>query len=214
MTDGLPTLPLPHAPLQNARLAVEAARRAADFGVRIDTFAIGPVALSAPHAAVEMARVTDGVFTAVEDPRDLIAGFARIRLAEIESVRVVNLTAGAVATSVSVEADGAFSALVPLRAGDNRIEVRVVTGDAAEARETISVRRLPGAARPVLSHRLEGRRTRLLERRLGELRQRSRVIRDDLAERVHRELAATAPGPQRSLRVEIDRDAALRQEPP
>ena len=40
MTDGHPTLPVSRAPMENARLAIEAARHAHSFDIRIDTFAI------------------------------------------------------------------------------------------------------------------------------------------------------------------------------
>ena len=55
--DGTPTLPLDNSKLQNSRMAIRQAVKAAKLDIRIDTFAIGATALSEPIVVVEMARV-------------------------------------------------------------------------------------------------------------------------------------------------------------
>ena len=71
MSDGVPTLPVDGAIPQNRRLAVAAAKQAANFRIRMDTFGIGSEAVSEPETLVEMAEATYGVFTPVAQPRDL-----------------------------------------------------------------------------------------------------------------------------------------------
>ena len=81
LTDGIPTLPIDSSKMQNARMAIQQAKRAARLKIRIDTFAIGEDALSEPVVVVEMARVTNGVFTPVRNPGDLRAVFEDVTFA-------------------------------------------------------------------------------------------------------------------------------------
>ena len=87
LTDGQPTLPLENSQLQNAKMAIQQAVRAAKLDVRIDTFAIGEDALSEPVVVVEMARVSSGVFTPVRDPKDLRAIFEDVSFSDDREAR-------------------------------------------------------------------------------------------------------------------------------
>jgi hypothetical protein len=91
MTDGDATLPDRTSRARCARLAILAAALAADHGIRIDTFAVGPGAAERPVTA-EVARVTRGVLTSMENASDLIAAFQELRLTAISEVQVENLT--------------------------------------------------------------------------------------------------------------------------
>jgi hypothetical protein len=172
MTDGQPNLPARWSSRENARLAIEAAQRAARAGVRVDTFAIGSRALEDPLVTVEMARVSDGLFTAVEDPRTLVAVFEDVRFVDVSGVEVRNLTTGGAAGMLVVDPDGSFSAAVDLVPGENVLEVRASSTDHGEAVRRVPVRLLAGAAAQPLPARVEARRERMLERRLAELRAR------------------------------------------
>lgn len=195
LTDGTPTLPLTGMRLENIRMTISKAVRAAQLKVRIDTYAIGDEALREPVVAVEMARVTGGLFTPVRHPRDLRALFEEMDFAEIESLEVRNKTTGKRASYQIRNADGTFSALVPMREGRNTIEVHAVSTDGSAQRVEVSVRFARDGVPPKLTPRLLAQRNRLLENRLLELRRRSLQIemeRDDAV--------------RRNLKIEIERE--------
>lgn len=161
-TDGTPTHPFPE-PEDNERAAIRAAERAAAFGIRVFSFAVGPEALQRPIAAVEMARRTGGIFTPVRDPRDLTTAVKSVRLAGLEELEIENVTRGRGAQRIHLGRDGTFDALVPLTPGKNVVRIRVVVaGIAAEA--TREVHYAPGTASPFIPPTLEERRTRLVRK--------------------------------------------------
>lgn len=199
MTDGQPTLPVRRASHRNKRLAVAAAEEAAALGIRIDTFAIGEEATSDPEVTLRMAEVSDGVFTAVEDPRDLIASFEDIDLAALERVEIWNETTGERAEPLLVDADGAFSGLVPLAPGPNLLAVRARADDGSQGELRVPVTLLPDDGLAALPARLLERRRLLLENQYLEARRRRLELEAARAERVRRELvveieAARGPG--------------------
>ncbi len=200
MTDGHPTLPVSRAPMENARLAIEAARRARSFDIRIDTFAIGRSATDEPVVTVEMAAATDGLFTPVKEPRDLVAVFEHVRLTRIEEVAVRNTTTSTDADHVIVDADGGFSAVVDLADGENWLEVRATDSDGLEGVLRVPVTRVPRAGVQRLSPRLEARRLRLLESQLAKLRRRNVEIKLERDQ-----------GLRRQLEIEIARGRELQQ---
>jgi hypothetical protein len=201
LTDGRPTLPIEASTHQNQRMAVAAAVKAAQHGIRIDTFAVGQEALEDATATIEMARVTDGVFTPVMQPKDLPAVFERVKFSEIEALEVVNLTTRQTAEFALRSADGSFSALVPMVEGDNTVEVHARTTDGTESRKRVTLRFLADAQTQPLSPALLAARNRLMEARLMDLKQRSldvQVARDE--------------GTRKALQMEIERsrEAAAR----
>jgi hypothetical protein len=169
-----------------------AAQRARRAGVRIDSFAIGPEALAGPLSTVEMASITDGLFTPVRHPGSLVRSMSLVSFARIEAFAVRNLTTGQGAYEERLHADGSFDALVPVAPGENELEVQVRGAGGAEARERLVVRRVPGAANPVLPAELVPRHNALLEARLRELHA-------EKLDRVRRELI---------LEIEQERDEA------
>ena len=207
MTDGRPTLPVSQAPMENARLAIGAARRANTFDIRIDTFAIGRNATRQPVVTVEMAAATEGLFTAVEEPRDLVAVFENVNLARLRAVRVRNDTTGEEADHVFLGADGIFSALVQLQDGLNWLEVTAIDSDGVEGRQRVAVKRLAEARPQRLASRLEARRLRLLENQLALLRKRGleiQLARDEqLRQRLEIEIEIARRERERRTTLEV-----------
>ncbi len=216
LTDGTPTLPLDGAPNQNARMAIQKAKTAARHGIRIDTYAIGPDALSQPVVAVEMAHVTQGVFTPVRHPKDLIAVFEEANFADIAELRIRNVSTKKPASYKIMNADGSFSALVPMKPGMNTLEVYARATDGTERTQRVVVKYMEGAGTPALAPRLIAQRNRLLENRLMELKQRrldieterDEDIRKDLRAEIAKERAAAeerAREMRRELELEVEK---------
>jgi len=86
-TDGKPTLPYENLERPNTEAVFRAAERARRGGIRIHSFALGPEALEGPLATVEMAARTDGLFTPVRDPGNLLQVVEAVSLTEIETLR-------------------------------------------------------------------------------------------------------------------------------
>ncbi len=195
LTDGQPTLPIENSQLQNAKMAIQQAVRAAKADVRIDTFAIGEEALSEPVVVVEMARVTSGVFTPVRHPKDMRAIFEEVSFSDIEKLEVRNKTRGQLAENLIINPDGSFSALVEVTPGENVLEAYARSTDGTEGRRDVTVKYLAGAEAQELSPRLVAQRNRLLENRLLDLQRRRVEIQAEKDEEVRRE-----------LRVEIEQE--------
>jgi Mg-chelatase subunit ChlD len=212
MTDGRPTLPVAREPMENARLAIGAARFAGGFDIRIDTFAIGRASRD-PVAPVEMSAVTEGIYTPVEDPRDLVAIFENVSLARLRGVHVRNDTTGEDADHVFVGADGFFSALVQLQDGVNWLEVTAVDHDGVEGTRRIPVKRMPLASPQRLSPRLEARRIRMLENQLAELRKRGLEIQLARDEQLRRDLEVEIATARRKRELEQRRALEVSVDP-
>jgi hypothetical protein len=201
-TDGQPTLPYLASEPGNVEAVLSAADRARRAGVRIHSFAIGPEALEGPIAAVEMAAITEGLFTPVPDPGRLSDFVDAMALADVEEVAVRNATSGEPAHEVRLHPDGSFEALVPLRVGRNQLEVVARSGRGEEGRAALLVHYAPGAARAFVPAELLGKYNLLLQRRLLALgaEQRER-IRRELTLEIERERASA-----------VERAAAQRKE--
>ena len=168
LTDGQPTLPF-STPEQNVAHTLEVGRNAAMRGIRIDTFPIGARANSDILVLGALAAQSGGRFTPVLQPKDLLATFESLTLASLDSIAVRNLTTGEVASAAAAEADGYFSALVPVGSGENQLEVRVRDSAGREAIRVVSIRNEADARAPLLPLHLASRRRMLLETRLLEL---------------------------------------------
>jgi hypothetical protein len=223
LTDGQPTLPLENSQLQNAKMAIQQAVRAAKLDVRIDTFAIGEDALSEPVVVVEMARVTSGVFTPVKDPKDLRAIFEDVNFSDIEELTVRNKTTDVAASELITNPDGSFSALLPMKEGDNVIEAYARSTDGTQGRREITVKFLEGAQAQTLSPRMVAQRNRLLENRLLALQRRRVEIKSEADEETRRDLQveiekerakATAATEQQRKEIElsVERERAEKQQ--
>ncbi len=209
LTDGVPTLPYMSQPASNIREAIHYSLKAAKAGIRIDTYAIGEEALSEPVVAVEMARVTSGVFTPVRDPSDLRAIFESIDFAEISSLEIENKTNGEPAAYKIQNPDGSFSALVPMREGKNVLEVEARATDGSEGRAQVPVRFLGTAEVQPLPPRLVAQRNRLLENRLLDLQRKRVQIETEAAEEVRRDLQVEIQA-ERAAAEKLSEDAKKR----
>ena len=201
LTDGTPTLPFDGNRTSNTRMAIERAVKAAKAGIRIDTYAIGEEALKEPVVTVEMARVTNGVFAPVRNPRDLRAIFEELDFAEIESLKIVNRTTGKKARYQHLNPDGSFAGLIPMRVGKNLLEVSARATDGSSAKATVSVRFLRDGAVQVLSPRLVAKRNRLLENQLVDLQKRRLEIQAERDAEV-----------RRALQIEIEKERAAAEQ--
>ncbi len=214
-TDGTPTLPLWDSESGNVRAVLKSAQRARRAGIRIHTFAIGPEALAGPISTVEMATITDGVFTPVRHPGRLVQFIEGLSFAHIAEVEVRNTTSGESAYLTRVHADGSWDALVPLREGENRLEVRARSSDGAEATRHVTVRHVPGAANPRIAAELVPKHNELLEARLAAVRldiefERTEAMRRELVLEIERERAAAlarAAEQRKELELEIENPA-------
>ena len=127
LTDGLPSFPIGRADVADpgdAERARSAARKAAAAGIGIHVFALGPDALAEPDAAVDLARLTGGSFTALPEPARIVEVLGELSFQGSTGVRVTNLETGAPALVLQVAPDGGFEARVPVVEGANRIRVQ------------------------------------------------------------------------------------------
>jgi hypothetical protein len=201
-TDGQPTLPYePFFESDNVKAVLRAADRARRMKVKIHSFAIGPEALDGPVAAVEMASRTGGYFTPVRHPADLVRVVENVSFANIDQVTVENLTNGERASGLFTNADGSFSALVPVEVGHNRIQVTARATDGLEATTEITLDYAPGVDSILLPRELMSQRNRLLEQRLVELKRGRIAAEQEVADAARKE-----------LRLEIERERAKAQE--
>ncbi len=140
LTDGVPSFPIGLGTISDpgdVDAALIAARLAHSAGVRINSYAIGPDALTQPVAAVEIAKATRGTFTPVRNPGDIIAVLQHVSFSNIEDVVVTNLTTGDFSTDVELSPDGRFSGFVPVREGGNRLRVTALAADGS--RESVEL---------------------------------------------------------------------------
>ena len=137
LTDGVPTFPFGKGTSpdpEDAEAAVAAARLAKTAGVTINSFAIGQQALISPLALKEISSITQGTFTPVRNPGDIVNFLSGVSFANISDVIVTNLTTGDISFDVELLPDGSFLAFVPVREGDNRVEVSALASDGGEQR--------------------------------------------------------------------------------
>ncbi len=132
LTDGTPTFPIGKGLVSDpgdVEAAINASRLSHKAGITINTYALGPGALTYPLAVTEMARVTLGTYTPVQNPGDIIALLQGVSFANIEDVVFTNLTTGDFSTDVRLTPDGSFSGFVPVREGANRVRVTALASD-------------------------------------------------------------------------------------
>ena len=126
LTDGVPSFPFGLSNVTDEgdiEAAINAAKLSHSAGVTINTYAIGPRALTNPIAATEMARLTRGTYLPVRDPGQIVTFLQAVSLANIEDVVLTNLTTREVSTDVQLYPDGSFSGFVPVREGSNQVRV-------------------------------------------------------------------------------------------
>ena len=132
LTDGLPTFPIGSGAVAepgDTEAALNAARLAHKAGITINTYALGPNALTNPIAATEIARITLGTFMPVQNPGNIISFLQGVTFANVEDVVFTNLTTREVSYDVELLPDGSFSGFVPVTEGKNRVRVTALASD-------------------------------------------------------------------------------------
>jgi hypothetical protein len=201
-TDGEPTAPHGVAARTDNYLAVaREAQRAKRLGVRIHSFAIGPLAINRPIAAVAMADITDGYFTPVRHPGELSEIIDAVGFANLEDVTIQSVTTGKRATPFRIAADGSWGGFVKLSDGKNQIEVAARASNGGQTLRHVNVISEPAAQPEVIPPELAIRHNRLLEDCL-----RNEKVRTVAAEKEHAEIV------RRELMLQIDRDRARARE--
>jgi hypothetical protein len=189
-TDGQPTLPYgPEAQSDNVRAVLRAANRAGRGNIRIHSFAIGPDALEGPIAVVEMASRTDGYFTPVRHPGDLINVVEEVNFANLDSMALFNKTLDKPAKYFNSTADGTWAGLVPMREGKNELRAWARADNGAEIDQLRTVK-MDGKTKesPPIPKQLAVRRNRLLEECLRDTKRLRLTAEEEAAEKVRRDL--------------------------
>jgi hypothetical protein len=215
-TDGQPTLPYgPGFEADNVRAVLRAASRAGRADIRIHSFAIGPDALDGPVATVEMAHRTQGFFTPVRHPGDLVDVVEEVSFANLEDVTLRSLTSKEPAESFRSTADGSWAGFVRMKPGRNEIEVSARASDGTQATTRISVTLAEEASDPEVPTELVVARNRLLEDclrsikqvRLAAERERAEQVRKDLLVEIEKERTKArerAAEQRKRLQLEVD----------
>jgi Mg-chelatase subunit ChlD len=134
LTDGIPTFPIGPGGVSDEgdiEAALNAARLAHKAGIVVNSYALGPNALTAPIAATEIARLTLGTFMPVQNPGDIVSFLQGVTFANIEDVVFTNLTTREVSTDVQLAPDGSFSGFVPVQEGHNKVRITALASDGA-----------------------------------------------------------------------------------
>ena len=132
LTDGLPTFPIGAGSVADpgdTEAALTAARLAHRAGITVNTYSLGPNALTNPYAATEIARITVGTFMPVQNPGDIVSFLQGTSFANVDDVVFTNLTTREVSYDVSLSPDGSFSGFVPVREGKNRVRITALASD-------------------------------------------------------------------------------------
>jgi hypothetical protein len=188
-TDGAPTLPYgPQFEAENVRAVLRAAGRSQYSEIRIHSFAIGPEALDAPIATVEMARRTGGYFTPVRHPGMLAEAVETVDFANLDEVVVRNARNDKHAMPFRLTADGAWSGFLALEPGANQLEVTARADDSTTAQRKLSVKLDPNAPEADIPEDLVVHRNRLLEECLRNLKQVRVAAEREAAEKVRKDL--------------------------
>ncbi len=136
LTDGVPSFPFGRGnevDPGDVEAAINAARVAQKAGITINTYALGPNALSSPVAAIELARTTNVTFLPVQNPGDIISFLQGVSFASVDDVVFTNLTTSEVSFDVSLSPDGGFSGFVPVKEGLNRVRITALTSGGTSA---------------------------------------------------------------------------------
>ena len=177
LTDGVPTFPIGKGSVADpgdTEAAVQAALLAHEAGITVNTYALGPSALSYPLAATEMSRVTVGTYTPVQNPGDIIAVLQGVSFANIEDVVFTNLTTGEFSTDVRLSPDGSFFGYVPVRIGTNRVRVSALASDGSRGNYEFELM-FQEAELSQREQRVELERLREINKRLLLLREKERI---------------------------------------
>jgi len=204
LTDGVPTFPIGRGAVMDpgdVEAALNAARLAHKGQITMNTYALGPSALTYPLAVTEMARLTLGTYTPVQNPGDIIALLQGVSFANIEDVVFANLSTGDFSTDVRLSPDGSFSGFVPVREGRNRVRVTALASDGSRGSIELDLTfKLSALSDRELAQELE--RIRARNRDLRLLLERKRI--DDFRKQQRREIIIGPGSAEPEARPEPD----------
>ena len=132
LTDGIPTLPVGKGTVEDPgddEAALRAAQLARSAGISINTYALGQAALQYPRVVTEMARMTLGTYSPVQNPGDIVTLLQGVSFADVEDVVLTNLSTGEFSSDVRLAPDGSFTGFVPVREGKNRVRISALASD-------------------------------------------------------------------------------------
>ena len=132
LTDGIPTLPVGRGNVEDPgddEAALRATQLARSAGISVNTYALGPESLKYPRVVTEMARMTVGTYTPVQNPGDIVTLLQGVTFADVEDVVLTNLSTGEFSTDVRLAPDGSFTGFVPVREGRNRVRISALASD-------------------------------------------------------------------------------------
>jgi hypothetical protein len=132
LTDGIPTFPIGAGSVSDpgdVEAALTAARLAHKANITVNTYALGPNALTNPYAATEVARITLGNYLPVQNPGNIVSFLQGVSFANVDDVVFTNLTTKEVSYDVNLQPDGSFNGFVPVREGKNQVRVTALSSD-------------------------------------------------------------------------------------
>jgi sulfur relay (sulfurtransferase) DsrF/TusC family protein len=182
LTDGVPSFPYGSANVTDPgdkEYALEAAHKAKAKGIRIDTFAIGGEALSDPSTVQEIATSTGGVYTAVNNPAEIITKLAETKFFRLKSVKVKNLTLNQPAHYILLSPDGTFMANVPVTSGPNIIQALAEATDGSQGKVDLHLYYVLTEHQPELG--LDIRKNSLSDLQLDLTKQKYQILEVDVA---------------------------------
>lgn len=212
LTDGTATGPA-ETPDGNVEATLAAMQRFVEAGVQVHTFAIGTGALANPVLVMQMADMTGGFFTPVENLDELVELARRVAATNVGQVAVRNRTTGQPARNLFLSRDGEFGADVPVRPGDNVIEVTATArGGATRTREIVVVGR-PGARAPSVPPALRELEKGVMAERLDRLRERTDELREKLRQQmvVQMEQQRARARQKKELELRVQKEQAERK---
>jgi hypothetical protein len=98
-----------------------AARAAADRGIRIFAYALGPESVQELDVYRGLAELSGGRFEKLDRPTEAVARLRTVDFAEVAELAIQNQTTGSAARALRSFSDGSFDALVELAPGPNRV---------------------------------------------------------------------------------------------
>jgi von Willebrand factor type A domain len=199
LTDGKPSLPFGLANVEDKEdmlAAIDAAQLAKVAGVMLNVYGLGPSAIDYPVAATEMAKATNGLYTPVRRPGDIVSLLSGVSFANVEAVAAVNLTLNEWAgpNDILLSPDGSFQGFIPVRAGLNRIRVSALASDGSRGEREFD-----------LQFAQQGMTDLELQAEMERIRQRTKEIQLRLER--DRQEAFRKQERQRSLEIGVDKSS-------
>lgn len=180
LSDGFPSFPAGSADASDPEdkiLTISAAHLAYLAGIQINTYALGPEALSSPFTLQEIARVTGGHFTGLLNPGKILTHLKDTSFIQLQKIVIENITLTKPASEMLITPEGFFVALVPLAEGLNKLRVSVKATDGSVTEKLLSVYWLKPDVHNNITLQLNLARDRLRELKLTLAREKERLMR-------------------------------------